>query len=126
MLLRGIGINMNKQAKVISLKERKREKKGKNLKRLKKYTSLFLSIPVVLSCSYGIDNSIIRYKHNINKTEYKPYYEIHKEYILNETDKDEYIDLKNYYNLKQNALSLVYKQSERVMKQQQYMSIFTK
>lgn len=126
MLLRGIGSNMNKQAKVISLKERKREKKGKNLKRLKKYTSLFLLIPVVLSCIYGIDNSIIRYKHNINKTEYKPYYEIHKEYILNETDKDEYIDLKNYYNLKQNALSLVYKQSERVMKQQQYMSIFTK
>ena len=74
MLLRGIGINMNKQAKVISLKERKREKKGKNLKILKKYTSLFLSIPVVLSCSYGIDNSIIRYKHNMVCTLFYLYY----------------------------------------------------
>jgi hypothetical protein len=119
VLLRGIGSHMNKQVKVISLKERKREKKYRNLKILKKYTSLILSISVVLTCIYGIDNSIIRYKHNIDGLEYKPYYEIHKDYILNETDKDEYIDLKNYYNLKQNALSLLYKQSERIMKQQE-------
>ena len=44
-----------------------------------------------------IDREFTKYNLAIKNIEYKPYYETHKEYVLNESKKGEFEELKQYY-----------------------------
>ena len=88
---------MRKENKVISFKEKKMEKKYGSVYKKRKYVLLLIAIPVLISSIVMLDRYINKVSLANQGIEYKPYYDIHKEYIMNETDENTYKELKSYY-----------------------------
>lgn len=117
---------MNKSSKIIYFKRKKMEIKYKKVLKKRKYIVLFLGIPVMMSSIYMIDNSIIRYNYYSKGIEYKPYYETYKDKILNESDENEYLDLKKYYNFKYDFKEYIDERTKKIIEEQEKRILFMK
>lgn len=88
---------MREQNKVISFKERRMEKKYGSVYKKRKYGLLLIAVPVLISSIVMLDRHFNKVSLANQGIEYKPYYETHKEYIMNETEESKYKELKRYY-----------------------------
>lgn len=90
-----------KTTNVISLRKRKLEKKYRTLIKNKKYIFLFVGTPILLSAMLTIDKYFVVKSLESKGMEYNPYVYINTDYIANETQDNQYVDIKEYYRHKE-------------------------
>lgn len=90
---------MKKTSKVISLRQRKIEKRYKNIIDKKNLLILFLGVPILISSILVIDNYFVKIKLEKKGVEYNPYANVNLNYI-NEAESTTYKDIKRYYMYK--------------------------
>lgn len=94
---------MEKSSKVISFRKKKFEKKCKVLIKNKNYIILFLGIPLIISSLLTIDNYFVKLKMDRQGIKYEANSNTNLDYIMDETNENQYNDIKRYYVYKDKA-----------------------
>lgn len=105
-----------KTTNVISFRRRKLEKKYRALIKNKKYIFLFVGIPILLSTVLSIDKYFVVTSLESKGMEYNPYVYINTDYIANETQDNQYVDIKEYYRHKQKVEDFFEEKKESICK----------
>lgn len=108
-----------KSSNVISLRQRKFKKRYGKFLNKKKYLFIFAGIPVLIASVVMIDREVTKYNLASRNIEYKPYYETHKEYILNESKEGEFKELKQYYQKEEKFENYIQERKEILLNKAQ-------
>lgn len=107
---------MKKSLNVVSLKKKRFEKKYSILIKNNKYLIIFVGIPILITSLIIIDREILKDNFQSRGIKYNPSININRNYIINESKENEFLDIKEYYVYKEKFKDYIEERKEAILK----------